>query len=89
MPRIFKKRRDIKFLIVGSNPPRIKHKSIIFMHPMGNIENCIYACDTVIAPLLHGAGTRFKILEAIACGKKVISTSIGAGKILKNNTNRL
>ena len=85
LPRILKKRKDIKFLIIGSNPPRIKCNNIIFMDSMENIENCIYASDIVIAPLLHGAGTRFKIIEAIACGKTVISTSIGANGLEKDN----
>jgi glycosyltransferase involved in cell wall biosynthesis len=29
-------------------------------------------------PLLHGGGTRLKIIEAAACGKCIISTSLGA-----------
>jgi glycosyltransferase involved in cell wall biosynthesis len=29
-------------------------------------------------PLLHGSGTRFKILEALACMTPVISTTLGA-----------
>lgn len=36
------------------------------------------ACDAVIAPILFGSGTRIKILEAMAYGRPVISTSIGA-----------
>jgi len=81
LPRILKKRKKVKFLIVGSNPPNLKHEDIIFTGPVENIKNYIDASDTVINPLLHGVGTRFKILEAIACGKRVISTSIGAGEL--------
>jgi glycosyltransferase involved in cell wall biosynthesis len=32
----------------------------------------------VVVPLLHGGGTRRKILEAAACGKPIVSTSLGA-----------
>jgi len=32
----------------------------------------------VVVPLLHGGGTRLKILEAGACGKAIVSTSVGA-----------
>jgi glycosyltransferase involved in cell wall biosynthesis len=35
-------------------------------------------CDMVIAPILFGSGTRIKILEAMAYGRPVVSTSIGA-----------
>ncbi|MFP5273800.1 glycosyltransferase family 4 protein, partial [Coleofasciculus sp.] len=31
-----------------------------------------------VVPILHGSGTRFKILEALACGIPVVSTTIGA-----------
>ena len=43
-----------------------------------NIEDYINSADVVISPLISGGGTRFKILEALACGKIVISTKIGA-----------
>jgi glycosyltransferase involved in cell wall biosynthesis len=35
-------------------------------------------CDAVIAPILFGSGTRIKILEAMAYGRAIVSTSIGA-----------
>ncbi len=35
-------------------------------------------CDIVLAPILFGSGTRIKILEAMAYGRTVISTSLGA-----------
>jgi len=85
LPRILRKKKDIKFLIVGSNPPEVNHENIIFTGPVESIKNCIVASDIVINPLLHGTGTRFKILEAVALGKVVISTSIGAGELTNGN----
>ena len=35
-------------------------------------------CDVVIAPILFGSGTRIKIIESLAYGRAVVSTSIGA-----------
>jgi glycosyltransferase involved in cell wall biosynthesis len=37
--------------------------------------------DILIVPLLSGGGMRVKIIEAMACGKTVISTSVGASGI--------
>ncbi|MFH1641556.1 MAG: glycosyltransferase family 4 protein [Nanoarchaeota archaeon] len=70
--------KNIKFLIVGSNPPNIKDKNIIFTGPVRDIRDYIISCNIVINPLLHGSGSRLKIAETIACGKRIISTSIGA-----------
>jgi glycosyltransferase involved in cell wall biosynthesis len=35
-------------------------------------------CDVVIAPILFGSGTRIKILEAMAYGRAVVATQMGA-----------
>ena len=37
--------------------------------------------NLMIVPLLNGSGIRIKILEAMAIGKTIISTSIGASGI--------
>ncbi len=37
-----------------------------------------HRASVVIVPLLHGGGTRLKILDAAACGKPIVSTSVGA-----------
>jgi glycosyltransferase involved in cell wall biosynthesis len=42
------------------------------------IEDYINASDVVIVPLISGGGTKFKIIQAVACGKPVVTTSIGA-----------
>ena len=35
-------------------------------------------CHALVAPIRAGSGTRLKILEALACGTPVVTTSIGA-----------
>lgn len=63
-----------------------KHDSIIFTGVVNHIEHYINASDVIIAPTLKGGGTRIKILEAIACGKKVISTKRGAEGLINELT---
>lgn len=76
-----------KFLIVGSHPPlQYAHKGIIFTGFVDKIEDYINASDLVIAPLVSGGGTKLKIIEAIACGKVVVTTSIGAEGLNNENT---
>lgn len=43
-----------------------------------SVEPYYRDCDIVIAPILFGGGTRIKILEAMAYGRAVVSTTIGA-----------
>ncbi len=79
LPRIINKMPNTKFLVVGNNPPlKYKHNSIIFTGLVDNLIDYINVSDLVICPLTSGGGTRIKILESIACGKTVVSTSIGA-----------
>lgn len=51
------------------------------IHLTGPVEDAIVEiapARVVVVPLLSGSGTRFKILEAWAAGRAVVSTSIGA-----------
>lgn len=78
---------DGKFLIVGSNPPvQYNHEAIIFTGTVDKIEDYINASDVVISPLTSGGGTKLKIIEAVACGKTVVTTSIGAEGLIGEET---
>ncbi len=79
LPRVQECLPEAVFLIVGDNPPdSYKHSHAIFTGMVDRIEDYINAADIVICPLISGGGTRIKILESLACDKRVISTSIGA-----------
>ncbi|MCU0489853.1 MAG: glycosyltransferase family 4 protein [Anaerolineales bacterium] len=43
-----------------------------------DIRPSLASCSVFVVPLRAGAGTRLKILEALAMGKAVVSTTIGA-----------
>ncbi len=57
---------------------RMRHPRLLFAGVVDRIEDLINAADAVAAPLLRGGGTRVKIIESIACGRPVVSTSAGA-----------
>jgi len=87
LPKVLEKIPDAKFLIVGGGYEfKIEHNSMIFTGVVDHIERYINASDVVITPLLKGGGTRIKILEAIACGKTVISTKKGAEGLVNELT---
>ena len=87
VPRVLNEAPDARFLIVGSGPPReFRHDSLVFTGVVDRIEDYINASDVVICPLRSGGGTRLKILEAIACGKPVVSTTVGAEGLIGEET---
>jgi len=87
LPRVLRESPNAVFLIVGDNPPiEFHHNNLIFTGLVDNIEDYINLPDVVICPFTSGGGTRIKILEAMACGKTIVSTTIGAeGLIEKEN----
>jgi glycosyltransferase involved in cell wall biosynthesis len=69
--------------IVGRGPsPAVKaladDKTISVTGEVDTVEPCYERADIVVVPIRFGGGTRIKILEALALGRPVVSTSIGA-----------
>jgi glycosyltransferase involved in cell wall biosynthesis len=73
---------DARFQIVGRNPhPRVKRlasPSVEVTGTVASVTDYLHAATIVIVPLRIGGGTRLKIFEAMAMGKAMVSTSIGA-----------
>lgn len=84
-PLIRKKYPDIKFNIVGSEGDRvfkdIAGDNIIVSGTVPDIRDYLYNSGIFVAPIRLGIGIRGKILEAMAAGVPVISTSLGASGI--------
>ena len=85
--------KDAKFFIVGSNPTKEikqlgKDNDVIVTGYVNNIQPFYEQCAVSVVPLRAGGGTRLKILESMAFGRPVISTSIGCeGLDVCNNEN--
>jgi sugar transferase (PEP-CTERM/EpsH1 system associated) len=71
-----------KFFVVGRNPsPRVTKWASDSVEITGRVESVLpYLRDAAVfvVPLRIGGGTRLKIYEAMAAGKAVVSTTIGA-----------
>jgi glycosyltransferase involved in cell wall biosynthesis len=71
-----------RFCIVGRNPPpRITARasdSIIVTGRVDSVLPYLKEAAVFVVPLRIGGGTRLKIYEAMAAGKAVVSTSVGA-----------
>lgn len=55
-----------------------RHPGATFHGRVPSLEPVIASADLVVVPLRVGGGTRLKILEALAAGRPVLSTAIGA-----------
>jgi len=81
LPRIRRVIADVEMWIVGINPwPEVGRLDGDGVHVTGWVDDVrpYYGRSTVcVVPLRAGGGTRLKILEAMALGRPVVSTSIG------------
>src|SRR5579872_6697658 len=69
--------------LIGKNPDSVRHEMngdprIEFSGPVSSAVERLARAKVVVVPLLAGSGTRFKLLEAWAAGRAVVSTTIGA-----------
>lgn len=81
-PLINNKIPQLKFYIAGRNMPEwLVNTAITNVIIVGEVENAIdfiLSKSIMVVPLLSGSGMRVKIIEAMALGKPIVSTSIGA-----------
>jgi glycosyltransferase involved in cell wall biosynthesis len=74
---------DARFFVVGSRPhPRLnalrERDGVQVTGWVPSVNPFLYAAAVYVAPLRMGSGTRLKLLQAMAAGQPVVSTSIGA-----------
>jgi polysaccharide biosynthesis protein PslH len=75
--------RGLEWRLIGKNPEAVQRfiggdKRIRCTGPVEDAVVEIARAKVCVAPLLSGSGTRFKILEAWAGARAVVSTSLGA-----------
>lgn len=83
LPKIREKLPDVQFSAVGGNPsPRVQklaaRSHILVTGRVPEIKPYFARATVFVVPLRIGSGTRLKILEALAMGKAVVSTTVGA-----------
>ena len=85
LPRIQERVPDVRFSIVGGNPSaRVQkladRKGVVVTGRVPEIKPYFAEATVFVVPLRIGSGTRLKILEALAMGKAVVSTTRSAQK---------
>jgi glycosyltransferase involved in cell wall biosynthesis len=82
LPRIRAARPDAHFLVVGQKPhPRLeslrRREGVTLTGWVEDVRPYFAGAAVYVAPLRMGGGTRLKLLEAMAMGKAIVSTSLG------------
>jgi glycosyltransferase involved in cell wall biosynthesis len=73
---------DARLFIVGENPPaslgRIQSKNIVITGRVPDVTPYLDQAALLVAPLHFGGGIRIKVLESLAAGKAIVTTSRAA-----------
>jgi sugar transferase (PEP-CTERM/EpsH1 system associated) len=83
LPRIRGEVPDISLTVVGRNPtPRVQRLAakagVRVTGTVDDVRAYVAEATVCVVPLRVGGGTRLKIFEALAMGKAVVSTTVGA-----------
>ena len=82
LPLVRRKLADVHFYIVGQSPHRrvlrlADDPAVTVTGYVGDVRPYIAGACVYVVPLRIGGGTRLKVLEALALGKPIVSTSLG------------
>jgi len=81
-PDVSKRYPSLKYYIAGREMPSwFKERHYPNVEIVGEVEDALkfmYEHTLMIVPLFSGSGIRIKIIEGMACGRTIISTTIGA-----------
>lgn len=80
MPRVWVKRPKVRLVIVGKDPTADiralgNDPRVVVTGTVDDIRPYLWSASIAVVPLVYGAGIQNKILEAMACGTSVITTS--------------
>jgi glycosyltransferase involved in cell wall biosynthesis len=82
-PRVSERFPELEWRLIGRNPDAVARfvsgsPRVRIVGPVTDAVVELARARVCIVPLLSGSGTRFKILEAWAAGRAVVSTRLGA-----------
>ncbi len=88
-PQILEKSPSVKIHLAGKGMPewiyKLRSGNLMVYGRIENARQFMYNKKLMIVPLLSGGGMRVKIIEGMAMGRTIISTTIGAEGIKYKN----
>lgn len=81
-PLVYRRYPDLKFYIAGRAMPdwlrQTRLPNVVIVGEVDDAFDFMYAKAIEIVPLFSGSGIRIKIIEGMAAGRAIVSTTIGA-----------
>lgn len=81
-PLVQARRPELRLVIVGAQPPQsiqeLKSHNVVITGTVEDVRPYYWRALVSVVPLRVGGGTRLKVLEAMAAGTPVVSTTLGA-----------
>jgi glycosyltransferase involved in cell wall biosynthesis len=81
-PKVLERKNDVQLIVAGKKIPQwlknFQVKNVRFYSDVPDTKELYHQYAITIVPLLAGSGIRVRIIEGMAYGKCIISTSIGA-----------
>jgi len=93
-PRILIMRPDAEFMLVGKHDdlhiPADVASHVTLAGFVPDLRPAVHSASVYVVPLRAGSGTRLKVLEAMALGKAIVTTTIGSeGIVLRHGQSAL
>lgn len=91
LPRLVAARADVRLMLVGKSDglqvPTDVAANVCLAGFVDDVRSYIRDSAIYVVPLRSGSGTRLKILEAMALGKAIVTTTVGAEGIALRHGN--
>ena|GEM_PF-1793282 len=72
---------DMEFLLVGRDPPATTAPNVTELGFVESLSPVLAAADVGVCPLSSGSGTKLKVMDYLAAGLPVVTTTVGAAGI--------
>jgi glycosyltransferase involved in cell wall biosynthesis len=81
-PQVRRARPGARLALAGAGPTRgLEADGVDILGLVADLPAVVGSARAVIVPIWEGGGTRLKVLEALAAGREVVSTPLGASGI--------